>query len=152
MDGQRFDLFAKTLGARRSRRGVLGAALGLTLGAGALDDAGAVRRRTCRPLEAGCITHAQCCSAYCVPRLRGVRNRRSYCGCRVTDSWCGDACIDTTSDAANCGGCGVECASNEVCLSGVCSTPCIAAWGECGQGQGECCAPYSCWDGLCGAL
>ena len=49
---------------------------------------------------------------------------------------CGDAgCVDTRFDPKNCGGCGVACATGEVCNGGTCATTCadplIACEGRC---------------------
>jgi len=56
--------------------------------------------------------------------------------CDPPDTECGDACIDTSSDPENCGGCGTECAVGEVCSSGTCTT------GGCPSGLTDC-------DGAC---
>ncbi len=42
--------------------------------------------------------------------------------CDVSKSRCGNACIDTTNDPANCGGCGVACKNKEVCAASACVT------------------------------
>ncbi len=36
---------------------------------------------------------------------------------------CGTSCLDTAADPNNCGGCGVKCASVEVCVQGSCVVP-----------------------------
>jgi alpha-tubulin suppressor-like RCC1 family protein len=41
-------------------------------------------------------------------------------GGSVPCTQCGAACVDTTSDPANCGGCGITCASGYGCSAGVC--------------------------------
>jgi Stigma-specific protein, Stig1 len=41
---------------------------------------------------------------------------------------CGGACVDTKVDLANCGGCGVACASGEVCSAGNCQSECAGTW------------------------
>jgi hypothetical protein len=40
-------------------------------------------------------------------------------GC--TQTTCGSQCVDVTSDANNCGGCGIACATTETCSNGQCS-------------------------------
>ena len=42
------------------------------------------------------------------------------CECPGGGDLCGTACVDTASDAANCGGCGAACGAGEGCVSGVC--------------------------------
>jgi hypothetical protein len=37
---------------------------------------------------------------------------------------CGAACVDTSADPANCGGCGNACATGSSCCTGACSTSC----------------------------
>jgi hypothetical protein len=37
---------------------------------------------------------------------------------------CGGRCVDTQSNAAHCGGCGITCASNQLCALGRCSAVC----------------------------
>ena len=37
-----------------------------------------------------------------------------------TTSMCGSSCVDTRSDASNCGACGVACAAGEICDGGTC--------------------------------
>lgn len=49
------------------------------------------------------------------------------CACEAEETSCGDACVDTQSDAANCGGCGTACAAGEACTAGVCQVPCDAS-------------------------
>jgi hypothetical protein len=58
---------------------------------------------------------------------------------------CGDSCVDTYSDPANCGACGVQCAASETCASGLC--------GECAPGLTWCggyCADLSSDQNNCG--
>jgi len=40
--------------------------------------------------------------------------------CQTGQARCTGTCIDTTSDPKNCGGCGVACASTEVCTASAC--------------------------------
>jgi hypothetical protein len=39
---------------------------------------------------------------------------------------CGNACVVTQTDAANCGGCGIQCAPGGVCFRGGCSPPIVS--------------------------
>lgn len=45
-------------------------------------------------------------------------------GCDVPLELCGDLCVDTQTDAANCGGCDQPCGAQEECVLGVCSSLC----------------------------
>ncbi len=57
--------------------------------------------------ESGCAAHLTCDTGSCV------------CPADTTD--CGDACVDTNSDAANCGACGNVCDAGATCADGMCS-------------------------------
>lgn len=54
-------------------------------------------------------------------------------GCPLYSSMCGGACIPTSMDPKNCGGCGTACAAAEVCSAGVCSTGCLPGLTVCDQ-------------------
>ena len=63
--------------------------------------------------------------------------------CQVGQDCCGGACIDVTSDPANCGSCNAACAPGETCAAGQCS---------CGMGGNHCTAPRSCCNNACDDL
>ncbi|MEI9950156.1 MAG: hypothetical protein WDO74_14570 [Pseudomonadota bacterium] len=88
--------------------------------------------------------------------------------CAANQQMCVDACVDLQVDAANCGACGKQCASGQVCSAGECGSTCAAPTTLCaadgdatycanlatdGQNCGECgnaCAPgMVCADGAC---
>jgi hypothetical protein len=48
------------------------------------------------------------------------------CGADPADRCCAGACTDISSDAANCGGCGATCQSDEICESIAVTTECSA--------------------------
>lgn len=54
--------------------------------------------------------------------------------CEAGEDRCGEACVDTQSDAQHCGGCDVVCEGGEVCREGQCTTPlsCEPAQTACG--------------------
>jgi hypothetical protein len=76
------------------------------------------------------------CQGYCPERWCGGDGCGGVCACPSgtyceSDGWCYDACVfpfilcggvcvDPTSDRYNCGGCGIQCASDEACISGFC--------------------------------
>ncbi len=53
--------------------------------------------------------------------------------CAAGQVVCGNACVDTSSDAANCGACGTSCGTGMVCSQGACSSSCAAGLQQCGQ-------------------
>ncbi len=54
--------------------------------------------------------------------------------CPPTQTECGGACIDVSSDPANCGGCNISCASTQTCTGGQCLTKqCPAGKTLCGD-------------------
>lgn len=55
------------------------------------------------------------------------------CVCPPYHTFCGGACIPTSGDAKNCGGCGVTCAANEVCSAGKCAGSCMEPLEKCGS-------------------
>lgn len=64
---------------------------------------------------------------------------------------CGDACIDTRYDHANCGACGVVCSSEELCSDGQCGVTCLGGSSQCGNACVDTLHdPYHC--GACGAV
>lgn len=46
--------------------------------------------------------------------------------CGASSKQCGQSCVDTTNDNANCGACGNACKSGQVCSQSMCSTNCGA--------------------------
>jgi hypothetical protein len=42
--------------------------------------------------------------------------------CPVGETACGAACVDTTEDPLNCGGCNIRCGTGESCVRGDCTT------------------------------
>ena len=52
--------------------------------------------------------------------------------CAAHESVCDDACVDTATDPAHCGGCGVACGSGESCEAGACVTECATGTVACG--------------------
>lgn len=54
--------------------------------------------------------------------------------CAAGQADCSGVCVDTDTSAANCGGCGIACASGEVCEAGACTVAEL----ECSPGESEC--------------
>jgi len=53
-------------------------------------------------------------------------------GCAAGQMTCGGRCVDTQSDAMNCGACGVTCAAGQLCVAGACRSDCPAPRMMCG--------------------
>jgi hypothetical protein len=90
---------------------------------------------------------------------------QSHC-CASDQTWCGDRCVATATDASNCGGCGLPCSAPNhgvpVCSNSQCSYSCQGGYSPCGSGCidsssdvnncGSCshrCTSGSCLGGAC---
>ena len=54
-------------------------------------------------------------------------------GCPPYQTLCGGACIPTSTDPNNCGGCGVKCAAPLACSGGTCASGCLPGLDSCAQ-------------------
>jgi hypothetical protein len=80
-------------------------------------------------------------------------------GCCPGSVACGEACVDLTSDGANCGACGRACAAGARCQEGACEACAAVCGGECTDLRsdsyncgacGNACAPdRTCTSGVC---
>jgi hypothetical protein len=61
------------------------------------------------------------------------------CVCPVGLTECDGGCVDTTSNAAHCGGCGESCGPHATCANGACA--CWAGYSYC-EAQGQCVSNY----------
>ena len=85
----------------------------------------------------------------------------SHCGGGTVA--CGDACVDTAIDPANCGACGKTCPKGNVCSSGACALACVGGTtmcagacvsekvdpANCGSCGNACAAGLVCSNGTC---
>jgi hypothetical protein len=102
MHADRFDTLAKYLATPTTRRATLGAAAGGLLSVRGLGRAAPVAR----------AAQGATCAAS-----------------GLTD--CGGLCVNLTTDALNCGTCGLECAYGEVCGDGLCQSSCAVGLRYC---------------------
>mgnify|MGYP001585143903 CR=1 FL=1 len=86
-------------------------------------------------------------------------------GCPGGTVLCGGACVNTSSDHANCGGCGNACDRFEVCYGGTCMLECPSGLSDCsgdcvdietdrmhcGSCEKACGTDVPCIDGVCTA-
>ncbi len=65
------------------------------------------------------------------------------CVCSSDTTECGGQCIDTSTDAANCGGCGTACGQGETCSGGSCTSTCepFSCPGDSSCCGAKCCLP-----------
>ncbi len=152
MDTSRFDDLTRQFGAARSRRSLLGAALGAAAAALGLNGASAAAR--CRNDGLVCSKNGDCCSAICLPKNR---QGRRLCGqivapcqrpqdCPPGPTPCQPATCDSgtcgiasppdfQSDRENCGSCGNFCPSRDSaatsCIQGGCSSICFEGLSDC---------------------
>lgn len=53
--------------------------------------------------------------------------------CQLPLTECSAVCVDTASNPAHCGNCGVACSASQVCSSGLCTASCGPGFALCGQ-------------------
>lgn len=155
MDAAHFDSLTCSLTTAGSRRRALVAILGGMLGLLGMVQPDAVWAKSgkCKPACNQCTTckkgtckksnsgKKQCKKGTCQLKASGTPCTvptggictNGTCDCPGGLTNCGGTCVDTKTDAANCGTCGAACPTNQVCLSnGSCATvcgsscPCIA--------------------------
>lgn len=109
MDARAFDVLTRSfVASRRRTMTVLFAGIVSGLLGGREEEAAAA----CGKIGYTCPANTKCCAgALCVDGL---------CRCRRGLKACDGTCTDLTSDEANCGGCGLACGPNEVCLDSLC--------------------------------
>jgi len=59
----------------------------------------------------------QLCNGQCV-NLTTDHNNSGTCGCSSGLTWCSSTCANTNEN--NCGGCGLQCNTSQVCTGGLC--------------------------------
>ncbi len=78
---------------------------------------------------ADCDPGERCVDGRCVGLDAGTAGDAG--GCPAGRSLCGDACVDTQTDEANCGRCDAACAVGESCVAGACLV-------DCAEGESRC--------------
>jgi hypothetical protein len=169
MDSSRFDGLTKSLAGGRSRRSLLGAALGAAAASFGLHGASAAAR--CRNGGAVCSKNADCCSSLCGAKDRTGRRVcaapippcRSDQDCPPDPNSCRPPfCLEGTctsygppdfqNDPSNCGGCDINCPFGDnatgVCTNGQCSIACEQGFVYC---SGDSCADLQSDSSNCGS-
>lgn len=63
--------------------------------------------------------------------------------CPDGQTWCGDGCVDTSSDPAHCGGCGLACPvpphTIAFCAAATCGVVCEVGWADCNAARDDGC-------------
>jgi hypothetical protein len=77
----------------------------------------------------------------------GQTCQNGACVCPPYQALCGGRCIPTSTDPANCGGCGISCQAPQVCSAGKCSSGCLTGLTACQQS----CVDTTSDNGNCGA-
>ena len=65
------------------------------------------------------------------PRASPPCSKRMCSTCQAGQTYCGTGCINTQTDNANCGACGVACGPGQACSQGMCAA-------TCGRGMSNC--------------
>ncbi len=103
MDGDQFDALTRAFGSGRSRRGVLKALAGASLGAVAVgfDETSAAARKRAQGIV--CSKNADCQSGACLPKDHTGRRYCAECGSPATCPPVSDACHVATCLGGSCG-------------------------------------------------
>jgi hypothetical protein len=150
MDGTRFDRLTRLMAGGTTRRRALGVMLGAAIAGAAVADSAAnpTRPTVCRKFGVSCSRNAQCCTGLCATDRALPRRQRHRCSCPAGLLHCDGACVDATADEANCGACGLACASDELCCSGTCAAV-TDDENNCGACGNICNDEGTCVDGVC---
>ena len=106
-----------------------------------------------------CVISDACVSTEC-PAGKIFNESSCACECPSGRTDCGETCVDTETDGANCGACGIACTSGEPCVRGyccdggrtVCGGYCVDTQTNhynCGSCGTECAAEERCRGGAC---
>ncbi len=100
----------------------------------------------CGACGRNCCAGTLCSAGVCVVSCGSAR---TLCGPGPADAGCASpgVCVDTASDIANCGACGMRCATGEVCSAGRCVMACTSVQTRCGSS----CVDLTTDDNNCGA-
>ncbi len=105
--------------------------------------------------DADCGAGVICVSGVCMP-APPVDSGVMDAGCDPSRVMCGDSCVDTRTDAQNCGGCGMDCGdapgATISCVASACVTACDDGFDDCdGDPSNGCETDLAGDDANCGA-
>jgi len=129
MDGQRFDMLARSLATRDSRRSFIRTAIGLALGGVGIElGTDSADAKKCVRGGKKCKKHSECCSGQCDGRSQSTGTTIKNGTCCVPDSpevscadTCGNLVLNNCGLTVDCGKCpGEICAGTGECASGEC--------------------------------
>jgi hypothetical protein len=171
MDQNRFDEMTRSLGQGRSRRHVLKALGAAAFGAVGLGKLGAA--------DAASSTSNGACAKFCAQVFGADTKAAGQCTSQAAKGtgpcvacggnaarYCHGVCVDLTTDAGNCGACGVSCGDANACTTDTCSgghcvnTPIVLTCpatdachttGACDPATGQCTNPVAAAGTICAA-
>ena len=95
----------------------------------------------CVPAGGSCVVTDECCGGRCVsdacaPACCARKGELCASDAECCNGACCDGlCVDPSTNAGNCGGCGLACSTNHVpspaCVAGICVGLCEVGWGDC---------------------